>query len=216
MKTHLKEKMIAVIVLCVCIMLGLFYLVAFPKETAVPSATPAMTASATAAAASPSPTSSPTAAPADTVSDDSITRLIDQEHTVSADYVPTSLEQPGVTSNHMQTVRSELVQPLIDMFADAKDAGYDLKLVSGYRSYTEQTSLWYTYEERHGRSYAQRIDDHPGASEHQLGLAVDLGNADGTCELNACFANQDAYTWLIAIPSQAIKPVMPDVLSSHR
>ena len=196
MKNHLKEKLIAVIVLCVCIMLGMVYLVAFPKGTAaVPASTPTASAAET-AVPTVMPTAVPTSAPIDTASDDSIYRLIDQEHTISADYVPASLEQPDVASNHMQTVRSELVQPLMDMFADAESAGIDLKLVSGYRSYTEQTSLWYTYEERHGRSYAQRIDDHPGASEHQLGLAVDLGNADGKCELNACFASQDAYAWL--------------------
>ncbi len=195
MKNHLKEKLIAVIVLCACIVLGMVYLVLSPKGSATePVSTP--TASSAIETSTPAPTAVPTEVPADTVSDDSITRLIDQEHTVSADYVPASLQQPDVTSNHMQTVRSELVQPLIDMFADAESAGYDLKLVSGYRSYTEQTSLWYTYEERHGRSYAQRIDDHPGASEHQLGLAVDLGNASGRCELNACFAYSDAYTWL--------------------
>lgn len=40
------------------------------------------------------------------------------------------------------------------------------------------------------------MDCHPGASEHQLGLAVDLGNWNGQCELNACFVDYPSYTFL--------------------
>ena len=162
---------------------------ALASASAEPSASP--TASAAAATAAPTP-----AVTADTVSDDSLCRLINADHPVDASYVPSGLAEADVTSDHVQMLRTEAIAPLQQMMADAKAQGVSLKLISGYRSYTLQVSLQNTYIARYGRKEADRFDDHPGASEHQLGLAVDLGNASSACELQECFSSYPASQWL--------------------
>ena len=104
---------------------------------------------------------------------------------------------PNVKMNNTQQLRREAGEALEKMFKAAKKAGYNLKLVSGYRTYSRQKILWNTYVTRYGTKEASRIDSYPGASEHMLGLAVDLGTTDDKCRLEACFANTKAYQWLV-------------------
>ena len=148
----------------------------------------------------PVPSSTQPAAPSptpDIITDSSLMRLVNADYKISKNYVPDNLQEPNIKMNHTQMVRGELVQPLEDMFVAARKENIYLKLVSGYRSYREQVSLWYTYVNRYGISYASRMDDHPGASEHQLGLAVDLGNENGACELEDCFRQYSSSKWLV-------------------
>ena len=93
-------------------------------------------------------------------------------------------------------LRPEAATAIIEMFNAAKNDGVTLNIVSAYRSYKEQKSLWYTYEEKYGRKYANRMDATPGASEHQLGLAVDLSSVGEKCKLYECFENTKGGKWL--------------------
>lgn len=54
-------------------------------------------------------------------------------------------------------------------------AGYDMPLLSGYRSYDYQKSLYDAYVARDGQEAADRYSARPGTSEHQTGLAFDVG-----------------------------------------
>lgn len=225
MERRFRTKITWIVVLVVCIVASLGYLTwlrrSMDTTAAVASASPSATAGSTGtaaasadasasslsestasagteetAAATATPTATPTAEAVDIDSVDSITKLLNRTYTVAEDYVPSDLVTVNVTSNNEQQLRQEAADALEEMFAAASADGVELMLVSGYRSYKEQLSLWYTYEQRYGRSYALRMDDIPGASEHQLGLAADLGLATRSCELNGCFATTDAYTWL--------------------
>jgi D-alanyl-D-alanine carboxypeptidase len=160
-----------------------------PSASPVPAVSTAPSPSASAAAQASQET-------LDLDSDDSIYRIISSAYPVEQSYVPQNLVEPDVNMNHTQQVREELAEPLKQLFAAAEKAGISLKLVSGYRSYQLQVSLMNTYTERYGAEFARRIDDHPGASEHQLGLAVDLGDESGKCELSECFVQTSASQWL--------------------
>jgi len=131
----------------------------------------------------------------DYMSDDSLYKLVNKDNSVEQSYVP-SLSVPNVEMNNTQYVRSDIVYDLESMFEAAKENSIDLYLISGYRSYQQQVSLWYTYIDEYGVDYTDMLDSHPGKSEHQLGLAVDLGIVSHACELNTCFSNSDAYQWL--------------------
>lgn len=205
----MKTKLYVLITLSAFMVVSLFYLIVSGgtkrlQETIdqknQPTATPVVTASAEPAVTpSPTPSATPTPEPeviVDTTSDDSLQRIVNDDHPIDPDYVPSDLVTPNVPMNGEQQLRSEAASALEEMFTAAGNEGISLYLVSGYRSYTQQLSLWYTYEEMYGEYETNRIDSHPGASEHQIGLAVDLGTADGTCELNACFADTDASVWL--------------------
>ena len=64
---------------------------------------------------------------------------------------------------------------LDQMVTAAKKAGFDLVAFSGYRSYEYQTQLYTNYSNRDGKEAADRYSARPGHSEHQTGLAFDIG-----------------------------------------
>lgn len=79
--------------------------------------------------------------------------------------------------------------------AAAKD-GVHIRAVSGYRSYARQAELYNYYARIYGQSYASKISAVPGTSEHQTGLAIDVGNRNSECGLQACFANTPVGKWV--------------------
>ncbi|WP_343212961.1 M15 family metallopeptidase, partial [Arthrobacter sp. H5] len=87
---------------------------------------------------------------------------------------------------------------LQNLFAGARNAGAPLAVVSAYRSYDEQASLYNYYVGIYGQATADTISARPGHSEHQTGLAVDVGNANGSCGLGACFGDTVGGRWVAA------------------
>lgn len=72
----------------------------------------------------------------------------------------------------------------------ASSNGFSMPLISGYRSYDYQTSLYNNYVAIDGEDAANRYSAKPGYSEHQTGLAFDIG------ELNYQFGETPAGIWL--------------------
>ena len=162
------------------------------SSSASSTSSPASTASATAAAtASPESTTVP-----DTGTNTSILKIVNKTHMIEASYVPANLVEPDVPMNNTQLLRPEAASALEKMFAAAEKDGISLYFVSGYRSYEEQLSLYNYYVDQYGSDFADSIDCFPGASEHQIGLSVDLGASSRACALENCFQTTDAYAWL--------------------
>jgi len=61
------------------------------------------------------------------------------------------------------------------MAAEATLSGYDLVAFSTYRSFDYQTQLYDRYVTNDGQEAADRYSARPGYSEHQTGLAFDIG-----------------------------------------
>ena len=76
------------------------------------------------------------------------------------------------------------------MQADAKALGLNIPLVSGYRSYETQENLYNKYVKKDGEKKANTYSAKPGESEHQTGLAFDIGSVDRS------FANTIEAKWL--------------------
>jgi zinc D-Ala-D-Ala carboxypeptidase len=110
-------------------------------------------------------------------------------------YVPPDLvTYPGTG----YVLRREVSGQLQSLFAAARGAGAPLAVVSAYRSYDQQAALYNSYVAQYGQAVADTISARPGHSEHQTGLAVDVGNLDGTCGLGACFAATAGGRWVAA------------------
>jgi D-alanyl-D-alanine carboxypeptidase len=77
----------------------------------------------------------------------------------------------------------------------AKAQGVSITLVSGYRSYAQQDSLYNSYVRQYGQQTADTLAARPGFSEHQTGLSLDIGNPSGSCALESCFAGTPAGRW---------------------
>lgn len=87
---------------------------------------------------------------------------------------------------------------LDQMAADAKKAGFELVAFSGYRSYEYQTQLYTNYANRDGKEAADRYSARPGHSEHQTGLAFDIGEkGQEDLWLTEEFGETPAGKWLV-------------------
>lgn len=116
--------------------------------------------------------------------------LVNKDHGLDPKgYVPKRL----MTMNGEQ-IRSDAGGALKRLFKAARREGYDLRLVSGYRSAARQKVLHQSYVDRSGTDSAATFSAKAGFSEHQTGLAADV--AGNKCELKACFGNTAAGRWV--------------------
>lgn len=127
--------------------------------------------------------------------------LVNKQHPVPEDY---EVQLETIKGNKMCDKR--ILGDLIAMFQAAREDGVNLAVCSPYRDLSRQEWLF----ERKIKSYmgkgmsymeaytlASQIVMVPGASEHQLGLAIDI-NCDTYANLNEGFADTEAGKWLAA------------------
>lgn len=118
-------------------------------------------------------------------------------------YVPSDLMVPNVklrldpAAEQMQ-ISQKMYQSLKDLFAAGKVAGFEFELGSGYRSYSLQKQFYDEYVRTMGEAEANRTSAHPGASEHQTGLAFDIEASGQKCHLDKCLADLPDGKWLAA------------------
>lgn len=128
---------------------------------------------------------------------DSITVIINKKHPLPDSYEPSDLVIPSVKSTKDGLLlRQEAATALETMFADAEKEGISLRLGSGYRSYQTQERLFNDYVSRDGEAAANRYSARPGQSEHQTGLAVDIGDSSLNNWLKNSFKNTEEGIWL--------------------
>lgn len=133
--------------------------------------------------------------------DDGILRLVNRDEKITKNYVPEQVK-PNVPTNKKDQQESIYMRPeaaaaLEEMFAAAKEEmGYNLLAVSGYRSYGLQQALFNNKVKAVGsKERAWRKVAPAGASEHQLGLAMDIV-CDNFRLLNSGFADTAEGQWL--------------------
>ncbi len=108
--------------------------------------------------------------------------LVNREYAISSDYVPDDLTEPKVLA-------------LEEMFEAAKKDGVQLAAVSGFRSYGQQAAIHERKIQLKGKKQALRVSAPPGCSEHQLGLAMDLGTKK-SIKLNESFGRTPEGQWV--------------------
>ena len=96
----------------------------------------------------------------------------------------------GLPKDYAPNVNEEALKALKQMQADASVLGLNLKLISGYRSYEKQSELYNNYVKKDGEKIANTYSAKPGYSEHQTGLAFDIGKVDSS------FANTKEAKWI--------------------
>ena len=120
----------------------------------------------------------------------SLTVCVNRKSTLSSDYKPTDLVLPdvrAVNSSNRLYMRKEAAIALEELFKAAEDENYYLYAVSGYRSYSYQKSIYNPYS-----GYSAPA----GASEHQLGLAMDITLAKYNGTLSVDFGNTKEGKWV--------------------
>ena len=87
---------------------------------------------------------------------------------------------------------------LASMIEAGKVAGFEYIAVSGFRSYEYQTTIYNRNVKKDGKSNADRYSARPGYSEHQTGLAFDIGEIGRQdLWLTEQFGETPAGQWLI-------------------
>ncbi len=129
--------------------------------------------------------------------------VVNKQRPLPRTYIPTNLVTPNillseVTNSENMHISNVMNDALSKLVAGAKQSEYSLMLVSGYRSYTTQSSVYNGYVKQDGQIKADTYSAQPGHSEHQTGLAVDLGRSDRKCQLESCFGDLPEGKWLAA------------------
>lgn len=122
--------------------------------------------------------------------------IVNKQHPLApAGYVPTDL----VTGVQGYVYSQRIDKQLRAMIAQAAAEGVTLQLSSAYRSYANQQVLYANYVAQYGQAQADAISARPGHSEHQTGLAVDIGGVTNpACNFNECFGDTVEGKWLAA------------------
>lgn len=105
-------------------------------------------------------------------------------------YAPTDLVNVGGGKQ----LRSEAATALNRLIADAKTNGLTINPLSGYRSYNTQVSVYNNEVKTYGQAVADTQSARPGYSEHQTGLAIDVGG--GGCGIEDCFGDTAEGKWV--------------------
>lgn len=94
-----------------------------------------------------------------------------------------------------QLLREEVAQAAEEMFVEAAQVGFFLLPLSGYRSFEKQEQTYAGWVASQGQELADTASARPGFSEHQTGLALDVGTG-GACDLQVCFGQSPEAAWL--------------------
>lgn len=118
---------------------------------------------------------------------------------LNENYIPERVEEINkkylLAGKDIAFFHSRAIDHLEDMLDAAKDDDIDLKVLSAYRSFDEQSSLKGRYTQIYGTG-ANAFSADQGYSEHQLGTTVDLSTPEIAGAFES-FAQTEAYTWLL-------------------
>ncbi|QHJ70634.1 D-alanyl-D-alanine carboxypeptidase family protein [Planococcus halotolerans] len=117
-------------------------------------------------------------------------KYVDGILVVNKVYALPSTYNPGIIPVAQQGVNA--------MVSAAKSNGVYLSVISSYRSYSYQSTLYNNYVKRDGQAAADRYSARPGHSEHQTGLAFDFGGTNQNHWLESSFADTSEGKWLAA------------------
>lgn len=99
--------------------------------------------------------------------------LVNKEHPLPADYAPDYTNGAGQSTS----LQGDAEAAAEAFLAAANAQGNSMYILSGYRSYDVQASLFANYAAAHGEDKANMFSARAGQSEHQTGLAFDVGDA---------------------------------------
>ena len=120
--------------------------------------------------------------------------LVNKYRSLKEDFIPEDLvtiDGNYASSDDFQCNRVAY-NALIEMIKAAEKDGYYLIVNSAYRSYYDQEETCNLYRDYYGQSYVDKYVAKPGFSEHQTGLAFDIGSRNTNV-----FANSSEYGWML-------------------
>lgn len=129
-----------------------------------------------------------------TVEEFSYDMLVNKFHALNGEYRPDDLIVVPENYSGGEEYRANRVAitALTQMFEAAKAEGLEMVVNSAYRSYDDQLELIEYYRKWYGDNYVNKYVARAGYSEHQTGLAFDIGSTSSNV-----FANSKEYQWML-------------------
>ena len=134
--------------------------------------------------------------------------IVNKYYKLDKNYVPDNLVSIASKYGRSgQQLEKKTYEQFIKMYNDALKAGMHLYIISPYRSYNRQNTLYQNYIARDGQKEADTYSARPGYSEHQTGLALDIlspssnmDNFDQTKEYQWLLENAYKYGFILRYP----------------
>lgn len=102
----------------------------------------------------------------------------------------------GLPAGYNPGVEQEVIEAYTALIDDAAAEGFDLVIVSGFRSYQDQQEVYDHFVETLGQEEADLRTLPAGHSEHQSGLAVDIGSVESASTASIPFGETPDYEWM--------------------
>jgi D-alanyl-D-alanine carboxypeptidase len=125
--------------------------------------------------------------------------IVNKQNPLPKTYSPadlTDVKSLEVTNPDEAKLRPDANKALTELVKTAGKEKLTYVMVSGYRSYNLQEIIYAGNVSKDGQKKADATSARPGYSEHQTGLAVDLGRTDNKCKLQVCFGDTKEGKWL--------------------
>lgn len=127
--------------------------------------------------------------------------LANKTHHLSEDYWPGDMVTvsscvEGVGNNDTKKMRKVAADALEELIKGAADAGYQIKMRTGFRSYSYQASLFSSYAQKNGEEAANKYSARAGESEHQTGLCCDVSSPSVGWSISYEYGKTDEGKWL--------------------
>lgn len=140
---------------------------------------------------------------------DSLTVMVNKLNALPDDYAPSDLVE--VVDGQTFYLRSEAATAYQALANQALNDGITLHLLSAYRTKEYQAGLFENYYNQNGAQYAATYSAISRRSEHELGLAIDVGDQyyldaelDDTETGKWLIANAASYGFVLRYPSDKI------------
>ena len=135
--------------------------------------------------------------------DDNYLLLVNRTHPLAQSYKPGDMVTvKSVVSNigskgETDQLRKVAADAFEAMVAAAAKDGINIKMRTGFRSYEYQRDRLYNpYVKQYGQKEADKFSAKPGQSEHQTGLALDIGGESQKYALSREFGNTKEGIWV--------------------
>ncbi|MBP5655676.1 MAG: M15 family metallopeptidase [Clostridiales bacterium] len=125
-----------------------------------------------------------------------VTVLVNKYYTLTEDYEPDDLVNPKHAGE--QKLRKEAADSYEKMYDACKaEVGNGIYLISGYRSFSLQKTLFTRSMNKRSLAFACKRNAYQGRSEHQLGLAMDI-SPEGSTMISDDFGKTKVGQWVDA------------------
>lgn len=105
-------------------------------------------------------------------------------------------DEYGLPEDYNPGLEQEVIDAYSEMSEDGAEEGYEFVIVSDFRSYQQQKALYDDLVVNSGQERADEQSASPGHSEHQSGLAIDVGTVESASKAAVSFGDTNAYDWL--------------------